>query len=164
MAVAMEPNGENERWRRRGRGDCKQHAESLRLMQQEVETLTVSRFGPGELVKEPSRRCGGTEQIKLVRLTECDNIEAYLTNFEHLMQVKDAEEATEALWLAPQLTSNSKCMRDSDVLDYGKVKAANFKHYNINEEMYNQRFRVTMRDDKESYFKLVVRLEDLEHK
>ena len=48
-----------------------QHAESLRLMQRQVETLTglveLGRAGPSERVDEPSRRCGGAEQIKLVR-------------------------------------------------------------------------------------------------
>ena len=149
-----------------------QHAESLRLMQRQVETLTglveLGRAGLSERVEEPSRRCGGAERIKLARLTEGDDIEAYLTTFEHLMQVDEAEEATWALRLAPQLTGNAQrayaAMRDSDALDYGKVKAAILKRYNISEETYRQRFRVARRKDRESYSELVVRLEDLGHK
>ena len=141
-------------------------------MQQQVETLTGlvewGRFGPGELAKESSRRRGGADRINLARRMEGDDIEAYLTTFERLMQVEEAEEATWSFWLAPQLTGNPQHAyadrQDTDILDYGKVTAAIFKCYNIREETYHQRFRIVKRKHKDSYSELVVRLEDLGQK
>ena len=84
------------------------------------------------------------------------------------MGVDEAEEATWALQLVPQLRGKAQhanaAMRDSDALDYSKVKAAILKRYNISEETYRQRFRITRKKEGESYSELVVRLEDLGHK
>ena len=76
--------------------------------------------------------------MRQVRLTEADDIEAYLTTFERMMEVEGAEEATWAFQLAPQLTGRAQqayaAMRNADAQDYRRVKEAILRCYNISEE------------------------------
>ena len=146
---------------------AEQHAESMRLMQQQVEALRglveSSQGHPREEVT--TRRPAAGEQVKPAKLTDADDIEAYLTTFERMMQMAGVEEETWAIRLAPQLTGKAQqayaAMRDGDSTDYKQVKEAILKRYNISEETYRQRFRAAKRKEGETYTELVVRLEDL---
>ena len=138
-----------------------QHAESMKLMQLQVEALR----GLVQERSQETRRPAATEHVKPAKLTETDDIEAYLTTFERLMQVAGAEEDTWAVRLAPQLTGKAQqafaAMREGDSTNYQRVKEAILKRYNISEETYRQRFRGAKKGDEETYTELVVRLEDL---
>ena len=102
------------------------------------------------------------------RLTEANDIEAYLTTFEQMMEVEEADEAKWAFRLATQHTGRAQqaytAMRSADTQDYRMVKEAILRCYNISEETNRHRFRSTRRKDGESYTELVMQLEDLVHK
>ena len=107
------------------RRQAEQHAESMRLMQEQVEALRgmVARERPtGESVQLAT----GRDSVKLARLNDGDDIEAYLTTFERIMQAEGVGQATWALRLAPQLTGKAQqayaAMRNTDSCDYPKVK------------------------------------------
>ena len=108
---------------------------------------------------------GGQEKLKLTKLTDSEDIEAYLTTFERMMQVYEVEEDRWAFKLAPQLTGKAQqayaSLKEEDARNYAEVKAAILRRYDINEETYRQRFRATRRKDGESYMELVIRLQDL---
>ena len=113
----------------------------------------------------PKKNTPGAEPVKLTKLAEGDDIEAYLTTFERVMHVAHIDDSTWAVKLAPQLTGKAQQayapMSDEDSAGYQMVKAAILKRYDISAERYRQRFRTTRRKDGESYAELVVRLQDL---
>ena len=85
------------------------------------------------------------ESMKLARLAESDDIEAYLTTFERVMEAYEVNRARWSFKLAPQLTGKAQqayaALPPDDAKDYSTVKAAILRRYNINEETYWQRFR-----------------------
>ena len=102
--------------------------------------------------------------MKLTKLTESEDIEAFLTTFERMMQVYGVDEACWAYKLAPQLTGKAQqayaALSAEDAAKYPEVKAAILRRYDINEETYRQRFRETRKKTGESYNELVIRLQD----
>ena len=110
------------------------HAVNMRLMQQQVEMLQglVERERRGD---ESTRGATGAEPVKLTKLAEGDDIEAYLTTFERVMHVAHIDDSTWAVSLAPQLIGKAKqayaAMSDEDSADYQMVKAAILKRYDI---------------------------------
>ncbi|XP_047229845.1 uncharacterized protein LOC124873325 isoform X1 [Girardinichthys multiradiatus] len=76
---------------------------------------------------------------------EGDDIEQYLTTFERLATAYRRPERDWAVRLVPHLTSRARtayvAMAAEDSCDYAEVKAAILTKYEINEEMYRQRFR-----------------------
>ena len=85
---------------------------------------------------DPTRRTHA-ESIKLTRLGENDDVEAYITMFERIMEV-DRER-----WpfqLAPQLTGKAQqayaALTPDDAKDYNVVRRAILRRYSINEETY----------------------------
>ena len=67
--------------------------------------------------------------------------------------------------LAPQLTGHAQqvyaAMPAEEALVYDNVKIAILRRYDINDEMYRQRFRTSTRRDGEPYIELATRLGDL---
>ena len=86
---------------------------------------------------EGINRVGG-EQIKLTKLSESDDVEAYLTTFEGMMEAYRVEKSKWAYLLAPQLTGKAQqayaAMAGEESGDYDSLKDAILKRYNINEE------------------------------
>ena len=84
------------------------------------------------------------EPVKLTRLTENDNIEAYLTTFERIMEAHEVSVERWSFKLAPQLTGKAQqayaALQPDETKTYETVKAAILRRYNINEETYRQRF------------------------
>jgi len=79
-----------------------------------------------------------------LKLTEVDDIEAFLTTFEHLMHAYEWPQKRLAFKLAPQLVSKAQqayvALSSDDVKDYAKLKKTILLHYDIDEESCRQQF------------------------
>ena len=77
------------------RHQAEEHARNLMFMQQQVETLKDlverDRSRPLDRTGESVQRSSGADAMRQVRLTEADDIEAYLTTFEWMMEMEGAE-------------------------------------------------------------------------
>ena len=111
------------------------------------------------------RHGNGTESIKLTRLGEKDDIKAYLTTFERVMEVNEVSRERWLFQLAPQLTGKAQqayaALTPEDAKDYDAVQTAILRRYNINEETYRQRFRTLKPKPEESPQEFMTRLQDL---
>ena len=107
-------------------------------------------------------------QVKLVSLTEKDDIEAYLVTFERIMEAYKVEKDRRTYHLAPQLTGRAQqafaALTSEDAKSYDAVKAAILVRYDINEEAYRRRFRTAIRKGSETNKELATRLMDLQAK
>ena len=150
-----------------------QQEQQQRVMEMQVNVLRsvlergAEREAEGAL--RPRQRAGeAAEQIKLTRLSEADDMEAYLTTFERMMRLGHVDEDLWTLRLAPQLTGKAQqayaALNAADTSQYGKMKEAILQRYNISEETYQQRFRNERRKTSETYGELVARLHDLASK
>ena len=103
--------------------------------------------------------------VRVAKLTEEDDIEAYLTTFERLMTVYEIPEERWVFKLAPQLVGKAQqayvALGEEEARDYTKLKTAILRRYDINEETYHQRFRSTRKISGETNRELVARLYDL---
>ena len=110
----------------------------------------------------------GEGDIKLQKLAESDDIEAYLTTFERVMRAYNVKAERWVYKLAPNLTGRAQLayagMPSAEEGDYKALKEAILKRYDINEEAYRQRFRAATLKDTESYRELAVRVKDLLNK
>ena len=109
----------------------------------------------------------GREQPKLSKLTDSEDIEAFLKTFERVMEAYQVDQSLWAFQLAPQLTGKAQqayaALCGEDAAKYDEVKAAILRCYDINAESYRTRFRGAKRKlkDGESYREVAVRLQDL---
>ena len=82
------------------------------------------------------------EHVKLTKLTETDDVEAFLTTFERVMTIGRVPEETWTLRLAPLLSGKAlqayAAVPTADAADYKKVKKAIMRRYDISEESYIQ--------------------------
>ena len=96
------------------------------------------------------------------KLTEADDIEAYLTTFERLITSEKLEQQHWAFKLAPYLTGKAQqayaALSSEEAADYTKLKEAILHKYNITVESYRQQFRSIFKKHNESYQELVIRL------
>ena len=103
--------------------------------------------------------------VRVAKLTEEDDIEAYLTTFERLMTVYEIPEERWVFKLAPQLIGKTQqayaALGEEEARDYAQLKTAILRRYDINEETYRQRFRSTRKISGETNRELVARLYDL---
>lgn len=87
----------------------------------------------------------GWGQAAVSRLEEGDDIEQYLTTFERLAVAYQWPEVEWPVRLIPHLTGKARAAYVAIVAeessDYKKVKEAILAKYEINEEVYRQRFR-----------------------
>ena len=112
-----------------------------------------------------ARTSGENKHVRLTRLSDNDDIEAYLTTFERMMEAYEIERACWSFKLAPQLTGKAQqayaALPPEHAKDYDEVKAAILRRYNINEKTYRPRFRSQKLKDGETPRELVTRLSDL---
>ena len=140
--------------------------------QEENMERILERLGattPRTAATEEVRRHGdGRETIKLNKLSAEDDIEAYLTTFERLMDGYGVPRTRWSYRLAPNLTGKAQlafaAMPAADAWDYNQLKAAILKRYDVNQETYRRRFRSARKEADESYGELAVRLTDLNDK
>ena len=102
------------------------------------------------------------------KLTEADDLEAYLTTFERLVTSEMLEQQHWAFKLAPHLTGKAQqayaALSSEEAANYTKLKEAILYKYNITIESYRQQFRTTFKKHSESYQELVIRLDHLVRK
>ena len=141
---------------------------------QQLELLTRALEGVGTL-REPSGEDGARVArrdaevgLKLTKLGESDDIEAFLTTFERMMVAYGVDKAQWVYRLAPQLTGKAQqayaAMPTEEAGRYDDVKAAVLRRYNINAETYRQRFREARLKEGETNRELATRLLDLANK
>ena len=107
-------------------------------------------------------------EAKVAKLTERDDIEAYVATFERTMTAYEVNRQRWVYKLAPQLSGKAQqayaAMSSEEAVDYERVKAAILKRYDINEETYRLRFRSVMKSLDESHREVAVRVKDLAKK
>ena len=136
----------------------------MATMQQHMESLL-------RVVSDTTARPSSVNRpvdVKLVPLTEKDDIEAYLVTFERIMA---AHEITTNQWpyhLAPQLTGKAQlafaALSSTEARDYDAIKVAILARHDINEEAYRRRFRSATKRRDETYCELSIHLVDLRNK
>ena len=88
-----------------------------------------------------------------MKLSDQDDIEAYLTTFERVMRAYEVKEERWAVKLAPQLTGKAQlayaAMSTEQAGDYEALKEAILRQYDISEETYRQRFRAAVKKEDE---------------
>ena len=78
--------------------------------------------------------------VQLLRLTEKDDIETYLSTFERVMEAYEIEKSRWAFKLVPYFSGKAQqayaSLSAEDAAQYESVKEAVFHHLNIKEETY----------------------------
>ena len=96
---------------------------------------------------------GPKDSQKLTKLTNGEDIEAFLKTFERLMEAYEVPKEHWAYRLAPQLTGKAQqayvAVTSDSAKKYEDVKTAILRRYNINKETYQARFRATKQKDGE---------------
>ena len=99
-------------------------------------------------------------EVKIAKLTDTDDIEAYLTTFERMMAAYDVPRSRWVCKIAPQLTGKAQqayaAMDVTAAAQYDEVKAAILRRYDISDETYQQRFRAATRKEDETHRQLAV--------
>ena len=136
----------------------KRHEETVERLLAKLDTVSGRPLDPASFDSRPT----------LSKLTEEDDIEAYLTTFERMMAGYSIEKRKWSYRLAPNLTGRAQqafaALPSADAGDYDKLRAAILARYNVNQETYRQRFRSGKRRLEESHEELVIRLTDLYNK
>ena len=168
QALLAEREQRDEERREERRRHDEEMARREHEMRQQMELLKglvegVNKQGEAALMKlekDPG--------VRVAKLTEEDDIEAYLTTFERLMTAYEVKRERWAFKLASQLVGKAQqayaAMSAEDASDYDKLKKAILRRYDINEESYRQHFRSATKKPGETNRELVARLVDLAEK
>ena len=138
-------------------------AKEREQLREQMDILQRLVEGSQQDVREGRPAKGRREgELKLSKLNDQDDIEAYLTTFKRVMRIYEVPEDRWAMRLVPQLTGKAyAAMGAEDALDYSALKEAILKRYDISEDTYKHRFRRTEKKEEESVSELVVRLNDV---
>ena len=132
--------------------ELSQHQEERRVQMDLIRTL-LERATPAT-PRQPQ------PDILFKKLTETDDIEAYLTTFEWLVMSASLERQHRAFKLAPYLTGKAQqayaALSSEEAADYTKLKEAILHRYNVTVDSYRQQFRATFKKPRESYQELMM--------
>jgi hypothetical protein len=149
---------ERERRDREMDARVREMSQQMELMRELVEKNQNGREGRENVLTSG-------EHLRLTKLSDQDDIEAYLTTFERMMKAYKVEKAKWVYLLAPQLTGKAQqayaAMAGEDAGDYDSLKGAILKRYNVNDESYRMRFRSVAKRQEESYQEMATRTMDL---
>ena len=110
------------------------------MMQQQMELLRGLVEGVQKQGEKAAIKLERDRDVKVTKLTEEDDIEAYLTTFERLMKAYEIQKERWSFKLAPQLIGKAQqayaALPPDDSRDYDKLKDAILRRYDINEESY----------------------------
>ena len=130
-------------------------------MARQIEMLT-------RLVGERDRTATPTverDKVKLSKLCDSDDIEAYLKTFERMMVAYDIPRARWVFKLAPQLSGKAQkaytALSAEEATDYAKVKEGILARYDINLETYRRRLQEATKKPDETFRQLATRILDL---
>ncbi len=136
--------------------------------QRQMELFQGLRTGLHKQGEAAERRAEKDRDVKLTKLAETDDIEAYLTTFERMMTSYEIPANRWVYMLAPHLTGQAQkayaAMPTEEAADYGKVKKTILIRYDITKESYRHRFQTATRKTGESSRELATRLNDLASK
>ena len=132
--------------------DCRarerENEQQMQVMREHMDSLVrlveISRrtVEPTTAVTTPTP---SKPDVRPSKLTDSDDIEAYLLTFERMMLAYGVEKAHWVVRLAPQLSGKAQqayvAMPTAEAVQYDQVKAAILRRYDINAETYRQRFR-----------------------
>ena len=162
---AREREEERERREREREEERQRRDREMQVLNALLEkTSRREEGGFGERATSERGPTASTDRVKLTKLSENDDVEAFLTTFERMMTAYEVEPSKWAFKLAPQLTGRAQQAYAEDACSYDQVKVAVLLRYDINEETYRQRFRSTTKKDGETYRELATRLGDLARK
>ena len=140
--------------------DVKQHMDAMQAHMERLLKVEVS--------KPTAAKAAGELSVKLVPLSEKDDIEAYLVTFERIMEAHKVPESRWPHYLAPQLTGRAQlafvALPITESAKYPAIRNAILAHYDINEEAYRRRFRTATRGPGQTNRELAVRQMDLQKK
>ena len=144
--------------------------ESLRKDREMREQMEILRTLVGEIHDQGEANLREHEardkDVKLTKLMDNDDIEAYLTTFERQMTAYEVPRGRWVFKLAPQLSGRAQqayaAMAADESGDYEKVKEAILLRYDIDQESYRQRFRTAKKKEGETNRELATRLLDLD--
>ena len=129
----------------------------MKMVQEQAKSATP---GKGTVTVE--------QDVKFTKLTETDDVEAYLMMFKRTMNAFKVPQEQWVYKLAPQLTGRAQqafaAMETVGASNYDEVKAAILLRYNINKETYRQRLRSIRPKEEETHRELAVRVLDLTRK
>ena len=149
---------EDEERRRRLVEEQRRQEESERQMALIARLLEKSTLDDGR-DRKPRER-----DAQLVRLTDKDDIETYLTTFERVMEAYEVDRNRWTFKLAPYLSGRAQEVYGSlaaeAAANYEQLKEAILVRYGIREETYRMRFRSTKKKAEETYRELGNRLQD----
>ena len=141
-----------------------EHAQRITEMREQMELLKQMVVESNKRENPDPKSQAAENTLKLTRLSDQDDVEAYLTTFERMMVAYEIKEARWAFKLAPQLTGKAQqayaTMPSAKAGDYQELKKAILVRYDINEETYRQRFRTAKPNNTETPRELVTRLRD----
>ncbi len=105
------------------------------------------------------------KEPKLEKLSDSDDVEHFLITFERIAAACRWPKEEWAFHLIPLLTGKARAayvhMDVEDSLDYGQLKSAILRKYDINRETYRKKFRSLDVEPLESPKELYVRLKEL---
>ena len=156
---------ELEQGRRRREDEVMRQEEQTRRQLDMMQSLVEGIRLQGEAA---TRRAERDKDVRVQKLTEEDDIVAYLTMFERLMVAYEVKKERWAFKLAPNLVGKAQiayaALSAAEAGSYDKLKETILQRYDITEESYRQRFRATRSKRGESNRELVARLDDLANK
>ena len=121
-----------------------------------------------ERTESRTRKGPSEKDVQLVRLTEKDDVETYLTTFERVMEAYEIDKSRWAFKLAPYLSGKAQqayaFLSADKAAQYDSVKEAVFHRYDIKEETYRQRFRSMRKGPGETYREQASKLNDMAKK
>ncbi|XP_064399260.1 uncharacterized protein LOC135345747 [Halichondria panicea] len=136
--------------------------------QRQMELFQGLLTGIHKQGESAERRAEKDRDVKLTKLAETDDIEAYLTTFERMMTSYEIPADRWVYKLAPHLTGQAQkayaAMPTDEAIDYETVKKTILIRYDITKESYRHRFRTATRKTGESSRELATRLNDLASK
>ena len=104
----------------------------------------------------------------MTKLTDEDDVKSYLTTFERIMAANEVSRERWSFQLAPHLIGKAQqanaALPPEEAKVYDTVKEAILRRYDINEEMYRQRFRKLRPKEGESPQELIICLKDLSNR
>ena len=164
--AAREKEIEAERSKREEERVAREREVKERMDAMEAHLGTLMKLLEAKTKEEP--KTTELSGVKLVPLSEKDDIEAYLVTFERIMEAHKVDPSRWPHYLTPQLSGKAQlafaALPTEDSGNYEKIKTAILQRYDINEESYRRRFRSAARNEGESNRELAVRMMDWQGK